>query len=109
MPPQRVAGIVMVGAGAAALIGGGALGGLAIARKNQSDAAGGGCDATTDVCSTAGMALRKDALGVATASTVLVIAGAAIAGTGVVLAVTARPRAPRLAVGPAGASLSWRW
>jgi len=112
-PPQKIAGYVIGAAGVVGLGASFALGGMAIAKKGESNTSG--CNEASNVCNDAGLSLRKDALGVATGSSVAFAVGLAALGTGVALVVTApsteRPRAaaPRVAVGPAGASLTWRW
>ncbi|APR82036.1 Hypothetical protein A7982_07385 [Minicystis rosea] len=109
---QRIAGFVVGGIGVVGLGVSFGLGGLAIAKKGASND-GGGCDATTNVCTTAGRALRSDALGMATGSTVAFFVGLAAIGTGVALVVTApktkEPLTPSVALGPTSASLTWRW
>lgn len=109
MPPQRIAGWALTIAGAGALGTSFVLGGLAIAKKGESNQ--GGCDADSNVCNSAGLELRQSALGLATGSTAAFIGGLAAAGAGVALIVTSSPkkRAPIVAVHPSGASLTWRW
>lgn len=110
---QRIAGFVVGGLGVVGLGASFGLGGVAIAKKNESNGAGGGCNAETDTCSVAGMALRSEGLGLATGSSVAFFVGLAAVGTGIALVVTApsskQPTVPSVAVGPTGASLTWRW
>jgi hypothetical protein len=106
--PQRIAGFVVGGAGVVGLGVSFALGGLAMAKKAESNGEGGGCDAN-DNCTSKGLATRKDALALATGSTIAFVGGLVATGTGIALIATARPSAPAVAVGPSGASLTWRW
>lgn len=112
MSSQKIAGFVTGAAGVVGLGVSFGLGGMAIAKKNESNA--NGCDAKTDVCNEMGLALRKDALGVATGSSIAFGVGLAALGAGVVLIATAPSASqsaavPRAALGPSGASLTWRW
>lgn len=111
-PPQRIAGWAVTIAGAGAIGASFVLGGLAIAKKGESNE--GGCDEATNVCNAAGVSLRESALGLATGSTVAFFGGLVAAGTGVALIATSAPKkrgsaAPSIAVHPSGASLTWRW
>lgn len=111
-PPsrQRLAGFVVGGVGVAGIGVGAALGALALSK--QSDSNQGHCRPTSDRCDPTGLALRQDGLLAATGSTVGFIAGGLALTTGIVLlstAPTAAAPAPSVALGPRGASLSWRW
>lgn len=91
-PWQRPAGIVAMGLGAAGLTVGAVLGGLAIARHEESN--DGHCTAQ-DRCDPTGLSLRRQAVGLGDASTVALVAGAMVATAGVTLFVTAPSPAPR--------------
>ena len=80
------------GAGVASLVAGFGVGGLALSKKNASNA-GGNCP--NDTCNAAGQALRQQALGAATASTALVVVGAVLGGAGGVLLFTAPSSTPK--------------
>lgn len=84
--PRRVVGFVGVGLGAAGLVVGSIMGGLAISKNNASN--DGHCDAQS-YCDLVGRQLRWDAQSYANASTGLFIAGGAILATGIVLVATA--------------------
>jgi hypothetical protein len=107
---QRVAGLAVGGVGHAGLVTSFALGGLAMAKKGESNGPG-LCDEATDVCSAKGLSLRSAGLGLATGSTVAFVVGLAATGTGVALLVTDKPSkaAPEVSLSPTGASLLWRW
>ncbi len=83
---QRTAGLVVGGVGIASLAVGFGFGGLALAKRNASNAPG---NCTNDVCVGAGPGLRSDAIQAATVSTALVVVGAAGAIAGGVLVLTA--------------------
>ena len=105
---RRVAGFVVGGVGVVGLGVGAALGGLALSKKSASNADG-HCDAA-DHCDGAGLALRSQGLTAATGSTVGFVVGGAALVTGIVLVATApSAKEPAVALGPGGASLSWRW
>jgi hypothetical protein len=107
----RNAGFVVGGAGIVSLGAGLGLGGLALSKKNASNAPG-NCGAG-DVCTAQGQALRTGAIQAATVSTALVIVGGAATVTGVVLlAISPKAddkQAPEVSVGPLGASLRFRF
>lgn len=107
--PRKVAGFVVGGAGVIGLGASFALGGMALGKKAASNE--GGCDAASNVCNAAGQAIRKEGLSLATGSTIAFAAGLAAIGGGVALIATAPSAraAPTAAVGPRGASLTWRW
>jgi hypothetical protein len=89
-PPLRVAGGVVLGAGGAALVVGGVLGGLAIAKNGSANE---GCYAN-GVCTTAGAEARDAALGLAKGSTIAIVAGGVAAAAGTVMLVIARTSSP---------------
>ncbi len=99
VPRQRIAGIVVGVVGALALGVGAGFGGSAASKLAQSNDAG-HCDAQS-FCDDTGLALRRDAIGAATISTVGVIAGSVLLAGGVVLVLTAPARSA-----PAGAGLA---
>lgn len=99
---------VAVGVGAVGIVGlgvGAFLGLHAKSLQDESNGAGGGCDAS-DTCDPHGQDLRMSALSSATASTVLVAVGSAAIVTGVVLYVTAPSNRHdvALALGPGNAT-----
>jgi hypothetical protein len=105
---MKIGGVVAVGAGAAALVVGGVLGGLTIAKNND---AGKFCrpeDPTR--CSAEGVALGQDAKTFGTVSTAAFIAGGVLAAGGVVLFLTAPSGAgtPKAGTGPGPVRLSVR-
>lgn len=100
---QRIAGIVVGATGLAGLIAGSVLGGLALAANDE--AAAHCAEATPTACTAAGVALGDDAKTKATASTIALAAGAALAGGGLTLWLTAA-RGPE--TGPASMSVSLR-
>jgi len=86
-PWQRPLGVAVMSVGAAGLVVGGVLGGLAIRKNNESNESG-LCDAE-DYCKKAGLALRSEAVGLGNGSTAaLVVSGVALLG-GVALFATA--------------------
>ncbi len=105
----RPAGVAIAGLGAAGLVVGGVLGGLAIGKQNESNK--GPCDLSRDVCSREGLALRADAITAATGSTVAFIAGGVLVAAGVVLVVLPglRPAQTAVVARPGGLSLEGRW
>ncbi len=111
---QRTAAVVVGGVGVASVLVGVVFGVMAISKNNDSND-NGHCDATG--CDPTGTSLRNTALGDATASTVTLIAGGALAAAGVVLYFTAPKAAPatglelRPTVGPhwAGLALGQNW
>jgi hypothetical protein len=83
--PLKTLGWVSIGVGGVAVIVGGVVGGLAIAKKSESDTLG--CDAS-DVCpSAAARQARRDARGMGGASTGLVVAGGIVAAAGIALVI----------------------
>lgn len=112
---QRIAGVVALGAGAAGLVVGGILGGLALGKDSE---AKGFCrpDAPT-LCSAQGVALDQDVKTFGTVSTVALIAGGVVAGGGLVLFLAApsggKPASTgshirvRVSVGRVGVEGSW--
>ncbi|XXX72631.1 hypothetical protein WMF30_33785 [Sorangium sp. So ce134] len=91
-PWQRPAAIVAMGLGGAGLAAGAVLGGLAIARDQESS--DGHCNAQ-DRCDPAGLDLRRQAVGLGNGSTVALVAGGLVAAGGVALFVTAPSHAQR--------------
>lgn len=85
-----LAGVGVLGAGAAAVIASAILGGAAFARKGDSDAQ---CPTAT-TCTPGGVAAMNDADALATASTVTFVAGLVAAGAGILIMLAA-PRNPR--------------
>jgi hypothetical protein len=120
-PWQRSAGLALGGVGLAGGIIGFIVGGAAISKYEDSNAAG-RCDAQNQ-CDPMGLDLRKDALSMANASTGLVIAGGVLLAGGVILWATAPKEAPvattqqgrrsqwstALEVGPSGLWLRGKW
>jgi hypothetical protein len=80
---QRTAGIVVMSVGLGALIGGGVLGGLAIAKNKDALK-----DCRGNLCSQQGLDLTHTALIYAHASTGLLVAGGVLAGVGVTVLAT---------------------
>ncbi len=110
--PARHGGVqrgIGIGIGAAGLVAAGVgtyFGFHAISLQRDSNDPGGGCNAANQ-CNAHGMNLRSNAMGAATASTVLFAVGGAAVVAGVVLFVTApsSQSAVAVAIGPTGASL----
>lgn len=88
---QRPLGLAAIGVGAAGLAVGAVLGGLAIAKKDESDA--GPCRAG-NLCSQAGVDLRSEARSLGNGSTAMFIAGGVLAAGGVALVVLAPGSSP---------------
>lgn len=84
----RTVGIVGMAAGGLVIGAGAVLGAMALSRNHESD--DGHCDAN-DFCDDTGYALRSEALTFANASTATLIAGGALAATGVVLFIASPP------------------
>lgn len=91
-PWQRPAAIAAIGLGGAGLAAGAVLGGMAIARNQESN--DGHCSAQ-DRCDPAGLELRRQAVGLGNGSTVALVAGGLLAAGGVALFVTAPSPASR--------------
>lgn len=108
-PPLRAAGLVLGGLGVAGLAVGAALGGLALAKKDESNA--GPCDAARDVCSPEGLALRSDAITVATGSTVAFVVSGVVLAAGATLVVLPMTSAVRtsIVVRPDRLTVEGRW
>jgi hypothetical protein len=109
-PAPRIAGFAVGGAGVVGVVLGAVFGVQALGAKS----AGGHCD-SSDTCDAMGLALRSQGLKAANASTASFVLGGLALGTGIVLLATA-PRGeplpaavPSVAIGPAAASLVWRW
>jgi hypothetical protein len=108
--PLRTVGYVALGAGAAGVVAGLVLGGLAMDRKKTSLAH---CDANR-VCDQEGFAAASSFQSLSTASTVAVIGGAVVGATGAVILLAgkssssarASTSAPRLAVTPSVGGVS---
>jgi hypothetical protein len=83
---QKPLGIVTLGLGVAGLAAGGTFGGLALVRFDESKKAG--CNAKNQ-CAPAGTVLRNDARLFGDVSTIALIAGGALAASGIVLLITA--------------------
>lgn len=113
--PQRIAGIVIGSVGLAGLTAGGAFGLQALLDNDESLDSCRPNDPT--LCSAHGVELRDRAETFATASTVALIAGGALAATGLVVVLTApgkepragQARAPTVALGPGGLRLGGVW
>jgi hypothetical protein len=118
-PWQKPLGIAFTVVGAAGLGTGIGLGFLA---KSAFDASNTGnpppCDKTTNVCSPDGLNQRSDAVTKGNAGTGLVVGGAILAATGIVLWITApspQPAKagsaflPQVGLSPTGASLRLAW
>jgi len=109
---MRPLGLSVLGVGLASVVAGAVFGGIAIARKNQSDT-----DDHCDVlnrCDADGLRMRQEALNYATGSTWLLIAGTALAAGGTILWLTApRKGAPEkrsgLRVSPGFVAFESRW
>jgi tetratricopeptide (TPR) repeat protein len=86
-PTQRIAGVAVVGVGAAGIVAGTIFGLLAKSKMDDSNASG-HC-AAQDRCDPTGLAERADALNAATASTVLFVGGFACLAGGIALYLTA--------------------
>lgn len=91
-PWQKPLGIGAMAVGGAGVAVGAVLGGLALSKNGQSNEDT-HCDALNR-CDDTGLALRKEALGLGTGSTVALVAGAVVLAGGVVLFATA-PSAPK--------------
>ncbi|WP_437893218.1 hypothetical protein [Sorangium sp. So ce124] len=91
-PWQRPAAIVAMGLGGAGLVAGAVLGGMAIARNQESN--DGHCNAQ-ERCDPTGLDLRRQAVGLGKGSTVALVAGGLLAAGGVALFVTAPSHAQR--------------
>jgi hypothetical protein len=95
---QRPLGIAAMALGGAGLVVGGALGGLAISKFNESN--DGPCN-SDNRCNDAGLELRSDAVAFGDASTAVFIASAVMAAAGVTLFATApSPSAARARISP---------
>lgn len=105
-PWQKPLGLGLTGLGIASVAVGSVLGGLAIARHDESNA-GNHCDATNH-CDDVGLDLRRDSLGFANASTGLFIAGGAFLVGGIVLFATAPKMSSEGAAQPK-TSVSMEW
>ncbi len=94
---QRPLAIGAIGVGAAGLIVGAALGGLAISKNNTSKQDG-HCDAK-DTCDPEGLSLRNTALDFGNGSTAAIVVGGVLSAAGLVLFLTApsKPAAERAA------------
>lgn len=117
----RGAGFVAGGLGLVSAAIGAALGSVAVGKYNESNR--GPCDAARDVCSPAGLALRADAITLATGSTVTFIVGGVLFAGGVVLVLlpssNANKSAPQASLkvpvstavrlSPNGISLEGKW
>jgi hypothetical protein len=103
-PWQRPLGIGAMGLGGAGVAVGAVLGGLALS-KNGASNDGDQCDALNR-CDDAGLALRNEAMGLGTGSTVAIAAGAVVLAGGVVLFATAPSAAAKDERAAAGAR---RW
>jgi len=89
---QKIAGALTVGAGAAGLLVGGVLGGLAMGKNGEIDK---WCRPDDPMkCSAEGVALSRDVKTLGTASTAAFIAGGVLAAGGVVLFLTAPASGP---------------
>ena len=102
---RQPVGIAAVAVGGVGLALSGVLGALAIAKNNESNGPG-SCNAETDRCTFEGRELRRDALGLATGSTIAFVAGGLVAAGGLVLWLTApagnREPSAAIGVGPRG-------
>jgi hypothetical protein len=118
---QLPVGITLTAAGVAGVAAGTALGVLAKSKFNQTNT-GGECDATTNVCSPAGLTQRASAVSEGNVATYVFIPGAIVAAAGVVVWITtpsstfhadvipaARAPAPQIGFGPGGVSLRGAW
>ena len=111
--PLAVTATVLGVGGLAAGVG---VGFMAKSSFNQSNQPGGGCDASTDHCTKAGLSLRSDAVGKGNLATGVFVAGAVL-GAGAIVLWATLPRAhaattgrrsvppPQIGLGPTGASL----
>jgi hypothetical protein len=114
-PWQRPVALGAMAVGAASLAVGALLGGLAIAKNNESNEAA--CDAHNQ-CNDAGLAMRDQALAMGTGSTATIVVGGVLAAGGLALFLTApKGKAPptvgsngmTLRVMPSGLSLEGAW
>jgi hypothetical protein len=96
-PWQAPVGVVVMGVGGAALVVGSIFGAMALGANGDSN--DGPCSEETNVCDDEGLALRDDALGHATVSTIGFIAGGVLAAGGLVLFLTAPDGASSSEVG----------
>lgn len=88
--PQRIAGLVVGGVGVLAAIGGFAAGGVALSKRDASNGPEGGCSDQTNACTKqAGVDLRDESRLAGDVSTGLLVAGGALAATGLVVFLTA--------------------
>jgi hypothetical protein len=106
---QRIAGFVVLGVGGGALVAGAIIGGITVATKSTIEAH---CDLDSKVCrDQEGLDAVDSAHATGLASSVLLIAGGAVAVTGLVIALAAPKSAapPRvgLAIGPTGGAVSF--
>jgi hypothetical protein len=99
---QRPLGIAAIGVGAAGVAVGAVLGGIAIAKKDESNAHP--CNAFNECLTAEGAALRNEARRFGDAATVAIIAGGVLAAGGVTLVLLA-PKATKTAQGPVAARL----
>ncbi|UQA56278.1 hypothetical protein [Polyangium aurulentum] len=112
---QRPVGFATLAAGGAGLGAGAILGGLAIAKKNESNRDN-HCDAM-NLCDAVGLGLREQAVGLGNASTGLLFAGGILAVGGAVLVLTAPKEQPKKKMGlaasvmvlPGGAAVAGAW
>jgi hypothetical protein len=116
---QRIAGVALGGAGLAAAVVGFSLGGVAMNKRDESNAAG-GCDADTDVCTTRrGVELRDESITLGNAATGVLVAAGTLGATGLVVYFTSPDPEPQagavdgmtimLGVEPLGAALRARF
>ena len=107
--PLRTASFALGGVGLAGLVVGAALGGVALAKKDESNS--GPCDPVRDVCSAQGLSLRAEAITAATGSTVTFIVSGVVLAASATLFVLPMTGAVRTAiiVGPEKLGLEGRW
>jgi hypothetical protein len=97
-PPLKIAGIVMVGVGGAALIGGAVAGGLAMATRDEIYAACGLSDDQVQRCHENRAGPLKEARVMTTLSTAAFITGGVGAAAGGILLLVSRSKAPPVSV-----------
>ena len=106
MSGQKIAGIAVAGVGVAGLVVGGVFGGLTLSRVAESKQDGHCVDGSPVRCDATGLAIRKDADGLANVSNVaLAVGGAAVIGGAVLFLLAPSAPAPTSAARPSRPSV----